>query len=500
MTARPNHPTPLSDAQLLAYIEDELDTQASESVERALRDNPPLDRRVRAMRGDRAALHDSLGMINDERAPRDLIVSVLETVERTALLSSPSAPAPATTSTLTNKFAERSSEASEATWQSSNHGAETWNSDEFSRLPPAPLALARSKRPAVWRTVSSRPLAAAAGFALLVGGAVLVASLMTAKHTRGLLSRGDADLALSSPSVPDIAAGKSLKESVDLAIADGAAKPERDSSEPQFPALVSVASSTTSPTQSPTGESSTSTTSANRFAKVETAQSEDAPSTSISTPAITIERAAQLAAENRLAIRVLPRAKSDPAKLSAGLAALTKRDASRVWKLNSKLAPEYASSVLAQLDAKAQNTNTAHASANRDRPRRDNSRDPTPDIERTLGSLSDTSSLANSNAGAGALSPQASTPRSTPFAASTDHAIRAPAEVYHAEIAANAASLASLRSALDRAGNVEIVYEELAAPVTLAPALIEQNILWWTQPASAWVRRATVPIVVEPAS
>lgn len=510
MSQRPHHPSPLSDALLLAYIEEELDARTLDAVERTLREDPILDRRVRGMRLDRAVLLDALGMINDERAPRDLIASVLETVERTALLSSIPASALSSVSPPVNNHSERSIEVRTATSQELLDVAEVSDRDDFSRLPHAPPAIARSRHPAAWRLVSSRPLAAAAGFALLVGAAALVASVMTAKDSRGVLSRGDADLARSSPSAPDLAAGKSLRESVELAMADKAGShAEAGVSETHASSPVGVASAADQSPQlnrtadHPTVASSPGTANSSGIATAgdtepgNTEPGNAGPALSGTSP-ITTERAAQLAAENRLAIRVVPRRLSDPAKLSAGLAALTKHDAARSWKLNSRPSPEFASSVVAQLDAKAPRATTSLVIAGKDRTRRDdNPLDPTGDLERALGSQSDPVSRTGFNAAEGTPNLRLSTPEQPGLASQIGHGPTAQVEMYQAEIAASPSALASLRSTLDRAGNVEIVFEELAAPVTLAPALTEQNILWWTQPSSAWVRRTTVPIIVE---
>lgn len=473
MSPKPNHPARLTDDQLLAYIEEALDASAAATVERALRGNPSLERRVLAMRHDRAALMQEFASDHDHRAPLDLAAVALESVERSALLNSGAGSrAPAARPSPTLRIAPGI--------------PEEWNSNEFSRLPQAPPAIARPKPPAVWRFISSRPLASAAALALLVGGTAIVASLVTRTPARDARLSGNADLALSSPSPADIAAQRSLKESVDLAIADkGAPLPSENLPDAERTLPVNIASADDSRARS--GETPAGTGNGADVARVDPAEREEiatGPTPPNAPVTITTERAAQLLTENRLAVRVVPRSKSDPAKLNAGLAALAKRDSSRAWKLTTSTPPEVAASVLAQLDRKSESSADPAS-----RQRRSDPRDPAGDIERAIGSTSGQNSAS-----------QTGRSESTPRPALTGSPVRPPlghATVYHSEIPASAAALASLRAALDRAGNADIVYEELSAPTTITPTISEPNVIWWTQPATTWVRRSTVPIIVE---
>jgi len=59
------------------------------------------------------------------------------------------------------------------------------------------------------------------------------------------------------------------------------------------------------------------------------------------------------------------------------------------------------------------------------------------------------------------------------------------------------AALATVRAVFADRCRAGIVFEELAAPVATPAQVDPDSLLWWTQPASAWARRITIPIVVE---
>jgi len=69
--------------------------------------------------------------------------------------------------------------------------------------------------------------------------------------------------------------------------------------------------------------------------------------------------------------------------------------------------------------------------------------------------------------------------------------------IYLADARADRAAMASLRAALSVGDGQAAVFEELAVPLEMPRVVTTESVLWWGRPASEWVGRSYVPIVVE---
>lgn len=177
-------------------------------------------------------------------------------------------------------------------------------------------------------------------------------------------------------------------------------------------------------------------------------------------PAVIDEkRAIALAQEGRLVMRVL----SDDLSGLTGLEQETTRKTSRrEWRLNTQVDESLAMAV---------------------RPR---------NIPFGLGSPQEFTHA--SEAALSLLGPKAML--SWPKPALIDRASRVRA-TYVADVPMRENTLKAVRAVFADRLDAKVVFEELAEPVETARRLDVESSLWWTQPANRWVKRVSVPIVVE---
>lgn len=70
---------------------------------------------------------------------------------------------------------------------------------------------------------------------------------------------------------------------------------------------------------------------------------------------------------------------------------------------------------------------------------------------------------------------------------------------YLAELPEGAAALLSLKATLTTRLAASVEYVELAEPMAEDASASASRTLWWTEPTSAWTKRVSVPVVIEPA-
>ncbi len=71
------------------------------------------------------------------------------------------------------------------------------------------------------------------------------------------------------------------------------------------------------------------------------------------------------------------------------------------------------------------------------------------------------------------------------------------AGLYLVDARRDTAAMASLNAALSLGDGQVAVFEELTEPLELPRVLTPEAVLWWSRPASSWVERRYVPVVIE---
>jgi len=389
----------VSEDALLALIDGTLDEAAERRVLDTMASRPDLMASVRAMRRDRALLSE----LCDLEAPPGVTEAVEAAVERAMLLESPSA---------------------------------------FADLPPAPIAIRRAHVPTSPR--HHYALAAAAALALLAGGV----GFWTLKGGGSGGSGGPAGtrIALNAPERQDSAS--EFKDQLSLAGAPPGAADARAQSE-AAPAAAKAAVSDAAPSVP------IPVVAVNDAPAIDTAAPEPVPAARV----VSLERAVDLAAQGRLAVRVRPRSMSEAI---GGMDAIASRDTGRAWRLSSPIPPghEGAGSGLSEL--------ARHDAARAEHEAR----------QRAVASESSIGALRLSEA----LADRAPARESHP---------------YFASLALTPESLAALRGAIEDQTDASVTFEELSGPAQPEVDIRDVEPLWWDDQPGRWVPWADVLVVVE---